>query len=140
MCYLHSYEMEKFFIDTKHVMTTTIKNFKRYTKYILKRWNNEQIFRLSKESVRTYDPAYNCIIMTKYSPLFNIFNPIMLRLQAGGIIEQNAKFYFLDYNDVEPERDLQPIMMEHILTGTYGYIIGLALALVTFIIEKFIGK
>ncbi len=135
MMYLHSKEMEQDFLNTKGAMVTTVKNFKLYAKHIRKRWNNEMIFRLSKESAKVYDPAYNCIIMTKYSPLFNIFNMIMLRLQAGGIIEQNAKFYYLDYNFVEAEKVLKPIEMEHILTGTYGFIIGLALASLAFLVE-----
>ena len=73
--------------------------------------------------------------MTKYSPILDIFVPLIMRLQAGGIIEQLAKFYYLDFNDVDDLSEPEPIEIEHMLTGTYGYIIGLGLAIIAFILE-----
>ena len=93
-------------------------------------------FRLAKEPLRFFEPDLNEVPITKYSPLFEVFNPLVLGLQAGGIIEQMAKFYYLDFHEVDDQRELEPIELEHMLTGTYGYIIGLVLATLAFIAEK----
>ena len=114
-----------------------IKHFKAQEKHTRKRFDNEMKFRLGKTPFRMYDPAYNTVPMTKYSPLFDIFNLMVLRLQAGGIIEQVAKLnYYLDFVEVKDEEELKKIGMDHILTGTYALIIGLIMSTLVFIFEK----
>ncbi len=123
-------------METESVVISSIHDFKQNRARAYRRgWTEELMFRLSKHSVRVYDPAFTTIPMTKYSPLFDIFNPLILRLQAGGIIEQNAKFYYLDYNQVKDKTELRPIELEHMLTGMFGIGIGLAMATAAFSIE-----
>ncbi len=112
------------------------KHFKVYSKVMRSHWNGEQKFRLSKIPNPVYNIPLIVLPITKYSPLFDIFNPMVLRLTAGGIVEQLAKFYYLDFIKEKDEAGLQKISFGHMLTGTYGYIIGLVLSALVFIIEK----
>ncbi len=127
-------------METGGGVVMNLKHYKHFAKYHRAIYNNEMIFRYSKEPIRAYNPAYNVIPITKYSPLMEIFNPLVLRLQAGGIIEQLAKFYYLDFHEVDRKQELQPITLEHMYIGTFGYIAGLFIALVAFCCEKYAGR
>ena len=115
------------------------KQYKARDKHIRARWNNERKFRLGKVRL----PAYNqhiLIPITKFSPLFDVFYPMILRLQAGDIIEQLARSYYLGYFEEDEERELEPIVIEHIMPGTFGCFIGLGLAFFAFLFEKYPSK
>ncbi len=100
------------------------------------RWNNERKFRLGKSRIPTYN-QHILIAIQKHSVLFDTFYPIILRLQAGDIIEQLAKFYYLNYAEEVEESELQPIVIDHIMPGTFGCFIGLSLAFLAFLAEKY---
>ncbi len=92
-------------------------------------------FRLSKVVMPVYFP-YIVTPVPKFSVLFEPLNLIVQRLWAGHIVDQLAKFYYLDYIEVKEEKEAEPITIGHISTGTYGCIIGLFLAILTFIVER----
>ena len=115
------------------------KQFKTYDKDVRQRWNNQRVFRLGKVPISVYNP-FIVFPMTKFSPLYDVFNPIVLRLQAGDIIEQLARFYFLDFQEEVEEREAEPIKVTQILTGAWGCAIGLALAIIAFIMETYPGQ
>ncbi len=127
-------------IETKGAIVASDKHYKAWARGHRKRFNNEMKFKLGKTPIRVYNPSFNVVPITKYSPLFDIFYPMVLRLQAGNIIEQLARFYYLDYFEEEEERELGPLQVSHLLTGTYACIIGLALAILAFIVEKVQGS
>ncbi len=127
-------------LDTKGVVISTEKQFRGAARDHRKRWGNEMKFRLGKSRITRYDPSFIVIPITKYSPLFDIFNPMILRMQETGIIEQLAKFYYLDYFEDKEERELEPIQLGHMMTGVYALIIGLVLAAVSFSLEKIMKK
>ena len=60
---------------------------------------------------------------------------MILRLVSGDIIEHLAETYYWHYRDEVDERELEPIKLGHILSGTYGCIIGLVGAILAFIME-----
>ena len=123
-------------IKTKGVTITSNKHFKAWSIKHRKRFNNENKFKIGKTPIRVYEPSFNVVPIIKYSPLFDVFYPMVLRLQAGDIIEQLARFYYLDYFEEEEERELRPLQVSHLLTGTYACIIGLFLAILAFIVEN----
>ena len=123
-------------IETNGVMPLSVKHFKAYDKATRNHWNGQQKFRLSKSPNPVYNP-HLILPITKYSPLFDIFNPMVLQLIAGGIIEQLCKFYYLNYIEEKEEGKLQQISVGHLLTGTYGCILGLFLAVLAFLVEHF---
>ncbi len=122
-------------IDTNGVVATVPRSFKAFDADVRKRWGGEMPFRASKTTVPVYIP-YISLPFPKYSALVDVFNMQVLRLWAGHIIDQMAKFYYLDFNDVKEERELEPIKIGHILTGAYGCVIGLVLAVIAFIVER----
>ena len=111
------------------------KGFKARAKSIRKRWNGEMKFRLGKIPIPIY-ATYHVFPITKYSPLFEVLYRPVLRMQSGGIVDQIAKSYYLTYIEEKVVGELEPIKLGHMLTGTYGFIVGLFMALVTFAIEK----
>ena len=123
-------------IDEKGAILMSEKHFKAQAKHTRKRFDNEMKFRLGETPLRYYEPAYNTVPMPKYSPLFDIFNSMLLRLQAGDIIEQVAKLnYYLDFQVVKEGEELKKIGMDHMLTGMYAFLIGLLSAILTFLME-----
>ncbi len=133
--YAFSYEFEKETIEADGVISIVERSFKAIGKDIRGRWDGQMPFRLSKVENPIYFP-YIVTPVPKHSVLFERFNLIVQRLWSGHIINQLAKFYYLDYNDVKEEKGLEPIKMGHILTGTYGCVIGLVLAITAFIAEQ----
>ena len=121
-------------IETGGVLRSTGRVFKTNARYRRQRWNNESPFRLSKEKLKIHGP-YITIPLPKNSPMHDVFYPIMLRLQAGDIFEQVGRMYYYDYFDEAIKRELEPLAIGHLLTGMYGCIIGLVLAVIAFAVE-----
>ena len=123
-------------LENKGVTSVSQKQFMAQDKLTRSRWNNTRPFRLGKVPLQSYN-QHIFVPITKYSPLFDIFYPIILRLQCGDIIEQLAKFYYLDYFEEKEEQTLEPIVIMHIMPGTFGCFIGLGLAFLAFIAETY---
>ena len=111
------------------------RNFKAYAKETRERWSGQMIFRLGNVQMPINSPHLTFPI-TRYSPLFDIFNPIIQRLVAGDIVEHMANLYYLDYFDEKNERKLLPLSLAHISPGIFGCVIGLVLAFFAFAVEK----
>ncbi len=122
-------------IETKSVIYSSEKHFKGWAKEHRKRWGNEMKFQLSKSPILVYGHQYTVIPMTKHSPLFDIFNMMLLRLQAADVTEQLARFYYLDYFEEKEERELRPLQMGHMITGISICLIGLIMATFAFSAE-----
>ncbi len=91
-------------------------------------------FRFGKDPIAIYN-TMTVIPIRKWSPLYEIFFPLLLRLQGGGVVELLAKFYYLDYIEDKVESKLEPINISHMATGVFGCIIGLVLAALAFSVE-----
>ncbi len=94
-------------------------------------------FRLSKANVNSFIAAAG-ILLTKGSPLKEIFDDVLHGLKSGGIVDHITESYYWYWHPDPPDESTEPIGLDHLTFPLLFLCAGLILALASFIIE--VGK
>lgn len=89
---------------------------------------------MSKENVNSFIASAG-ILMTKNSPLKELFDKVILRLLNGGIVDHITESYYWFWQPDSPEDTLKPIGFSHLTISVGILSFGLILGLASFVME-----
>ncbi len=92
-------------------------------------------FRLSKEIVRAYIYHYG-ICLTKYSTLYDLWNPYIMRLVQSDIVNHFTRSHLWFWQPDPQDDTVYPVGLSHLLMGWAMFGGGLILGIVTFALER----
>ncbi len=116
------------------VVATGEHGMKTYFKYSYERYGYEP-FRISKKPAKAY-PSLAGIVIPKYSPLKQMFDPVVLSLRQAGIIDQYTRSYYYYWRPESIEDKPKPLNIMHLLIPIGLLVSGLFLSLLIFTIKE----
>ncbi len=125
-------------IENDYAMFTTKYVAMALLKRIVNKYGHNP-FHLSKSRINL--PLMNAgFTIRKQYPWKPHFNKILMRLQAGGIIDYKIRSYTLQWHEDGVERGLEALNLMHVSTGMLACLIGLFLSAIALAFEMGTGR
>ncbi len=92
-------------------------------------------FRLGTGTVRAYIFHYGTIL-NKYSALYDLFNPYIMRMRQADIIDHFTRSHLWFWQPDPPDDEVHPVGLSHLLMGWGMFGGGVILCIATFVLER----